>query len=42
MQSEHAAFVVAASFLFVIAMGAVAVIGEIVAIVQGVAQGAGT
>lgn len=41
MQSEHAGFVVAASFLFVVAMGAVAVIGEVVAILQGIAQGVG-
>jgi hypothetical protein len=41
VHSEHAAFVVAASFLFVVAMAAVAVIGEVAAIVQGISQGVG-
>jgi hypothetical protein len=34
---EHASFVVAASFLFVIALGAVALIGEIALLFQGIA-----
>jgi hypothetical protein len=42
VHSDHAAFVVAASFLFVVALGAVAVIGEIATAVQGIAQGIGS
>lgn len=36
MHAEHAAFVVAASFLFVIALAAVAVISELAAMFQAV------
>lgn len=37
MHVDHAAFVVAAAFLFVVALGAVAVVGELAALVQTVA-----
>jgi len=34
MQVEHAAFVAAAAFLFVVAVGAVALMGALAAVVQ--------